>query len=204
MPRVCGETMYKFDLGASGLRWGGVPHCAAGRRPPALEPAPAAPGSGCPGSGPSTGRGRSSAPVCPWLCGVSPPPAEASFLPLPPSPSGPPRSVHLLPQSLALRLWAPCPGSQCWLCRAAGTQPSRGHWLQSGHREPGFRQRGLMSRFQICSHPLGQRPVPSTLQVEFPWLRVCVDVGLASGSVWCFCGSMWLWGNFSIFRTENV
>ena len=25
MPHACGETMYKFDLGASGLRWGGGP-----------------------------------------------------------------------------------------------------------------------------------------------------------------------------------
>lgn len=114
MPRACGETMYKFDLGALGLRWGGPALCCGGR-PPAPEPAPPA-DSCCPGSGQSTGWGRAgggredlSAPLCPWLCGVSPPPAEASFLPLPPtpSPSGSPRSVHLLPQSSAPWLWAP-------------------------------------------------------------------------------------------------
>lgn len=60
-------------------------------------------------------------------------------------------------------------------------------------------EREFISGFQICSRPRGQRSVPSTLRVEVPWLRVYVDVHLASGSVWCFCSSMWFWGELFHF-----
>lgn len=45
MPRVCGETMYKFDLGASGLRWGGPALCCGEE-------------ASCPGASPSCSRLR--------------------------------------------------------------------------------------------------------------------------------------------------
>ena len=61
MPRVCGETMYKFDLGASGLRWGGPALCCGEE-------------ASCPGASPSCSR----------LCGLGPVPSPlwALFHPL--------------------------------------------------------------------------------------------------------------------------
>lgn len=143
------------------------------------------------------------------VCDAVPSPAEAISTPHP-TPTAAPHDTQESPplarEFHSAAVWGP--EARLAMLRSGGggrmTQPSRGRWLQSGHREPGSLHTQFTSGSLIRSHPRGQRCVLSALRTEGPWSWARGDADLASGSAWGFSSSVWFWGNFSIFRTENV
>ena len=89
MPRVCGETMCKFDLGASVPRWGSRTCAGPGGLLPRWQPHLLKARAALTAARPEGGRRDTSVPVCvhDCLCDVSPPPTEAVFL-FPPATPG--------------------------------------------------------------------------------------------------------------------
>lgn len=144
-----------------------------------LPEARAAPVAVCP----ARGRKHDCAHVCvsTTVCGVlSPPPAEAVSI-FPPHPH---------PRPLRRSISGPRVPLRSCGARSLGSASC----VEWGPALPWtLTERPLVSSSRVCSHPLGQRSVLSGLQLGFPWWRGFVTGGLASGSVWWFCSSVWLW-----------